>query len=53
MDEVKADAIENPTGCWDFEFPQKGTLLQGLRGSLKIVVNHDLHGYGDRGDEGK
>jgi len=21
IDEVMADAIENPTGCWDFEFP--------------------------------
>jgi hypothetical protein len=21
IDKIKADAIENPTGCWDFEFP--------------------------------
>ena len=21
IDKIRADAIENPTGCWDFEFP--------------------------------
>ena len=21
VDKIKADAVENPTGCWDFEFP--------------------------------